>query len=146
MNLLRKLIFANCLLLPLQALGAGLTVLDGWIRETPPGAQNAAAFLTLRNDSSETLTLTGVDCPATVASRCEIHEHIHHEGRMRMQAVASLDIAPGATLPFKPGGYHVMLLGLAQPLKRGQSIELVFVTRDQLKHAVALSVKPVSEE
>ena len=49
-------------------------------------------------------------------------------GVMKMRQVDGLVIAPGASIELKPGGYHLMFLGLKSPLKQGQSVKgtLVF--------------------
>lgn len=121
--------------------------IDGWLRATPPGARNAAAFMTLSNRSTTELILTGVQCHSTLAARCELHEHLQVDGRMRMQKVtAPLTIPAGGSLRFAPGGYHVMLLDIAQPLIPGTRAELVFTFADQSTYHAQLPVKPVSEE
>lgn len=123
-----------------------LTV-DGWLRATPPGVRNAAAFMTLDNHGTTDLLLTGVQCQNTLAARCELHEHLHVDGRMRMQKVTvPLTIPAGGSLRFAPGGYHVMLLDIAQPLIAGSRAELVFTFVDQSTYHAQLPVKPVSEE
>jgi copper(I)-binding protein len=45
-------------------------------------------------------------------------------GVMKMGAVPSLDLPPGQAVELKPGGYHVMLMGLKQQLKAGESVPL----------------------
>lgn len=123
-----------------------LSVSDSWIRATPPGASNGAGFLTLHNDGDSALQLTGVSCQTSVASRCELHEHIHREGRMRMQQVAAIDIPPRGSFRFAPGGHHVMLLGLVRPLVPGDKVELVFTFADQGTFHTAIPVKPIAGE
>jgi hypothetical protein len=142
-------LFTFALLLPGYALAdnTAISVKNGWLRATPPGAVNAAAFLTLQNSSSHEILLTGVQCPAAIAARCEIHEHIMREGRMRMQAVStSLHIPAHGELGMAPGGYHVMLFDLVHPLHAGEQVELVFTFADQSIYHLKLRVKSVSEE
>jgi copper(I)-binding protein len=126
---------------------SSINVTNGWVRETPPGARNAAAFLTLNNTGSTARTITDVQCQTTVAARCEVHEHIHNNGAMRMQKVLTpLNIPANGKLLFAPGGYHVMLLELTKPLLAGTTVELVFVFDDQSTYQAQLPVKPVSQE
>ena len=124
-----------------------IKLVSGWVRETPPGAQNAAAFLTLANDSANAKNIVDVQC-TNVAAHCEIHEHLHNaNGGMRMQKInAPLTVPANGTLPFVPGGYHVMMLDLLAPLRAGSKATLVFVFDDNSTLTVQLPVTPVSAE
>lgn len=121
---------------------------DGWVRETPPGVRNAAAFLTLNNNSQTARQLVDVQCEANLATHCELHEHIHTAGGgMRMQKVTTPPTIPAAgSLRMAPGGYHIMLLELGKPLLAGSTVELVFVFDDQSTCRAQLPVKRVSQE
>jgi copper(I)-binding protein len=130
----------------LFALERDITTSGGWVRETPPGTRNAAAFITLNNHSSTIKQVVGVQCQATVAARCEMHEHITIDGRMRMQKVNSIDIPPTGKVQFAPGGFHIMLINIATPLKAGSTIELVFTFADQSTYLAQLPVKAISQE
>jgi copper(I)-binding protein len=166
---LRQLLAAVCLLLvaagfaqaqaqthahdPAHNTAANISASNAWVRATPPGAVTGAAFLTLRNNSDLPAQLSGVQCAASVAARCEIHQHIHTaDGRMRMQKIEGLTIPPRSELRFSPGSYHVMLLALAQPLTKTTDtaqptdVELVFTFVDQSTYHAHLPVKPVNEE
>jgi copper(I)-binding protein len=124
-----------------------VSITDGWVRETPPGVRNAAAFLTLNNSGSTDKKLVDVQCAASLAAHCELHEHLHSANGMRMQKVsAPLMIPAGSSVKFAPGGYHVMLLDLANPLLAGSTVELLFVFDDQSTSTATLPVKPVSRE
>jgi copper(I)-binding protein len=54
----------------------------------------------------------------------QIHEMVMSGGNMTMQEVESIPVKAGVTITFKPGGYHVMLIGLAQPLASGGTISV----------------------
>lgn len=120
----------------------------GWVRETPPGVRNAAAFLTLNNNSQAATQLIDVQCDASLAAHCELHEHLHTAaGGMRMQKVTTpLTIPAAGKLDLAPGGYHVMLLELGKPLLAGSTVELVFIFDDQNRCRAQLPVKRVSQE
>ena len=64
------------------------------------------------------MQLVGVSTP--VAGAAEVHEMKMEGDVMRMRAVAKLDLPAGQTVELKPGGYHVMLMDLKQPLVRRQ--------------------------
>jgi copper(I)-binding protein len=91
-------------------------------RATPPGAQVAGAFLTIDNRGKDADRLVGASSP--VAGQVEIHEMAMEGGVMKMRAVKGIDLPPGVKVQLKPGGYHVMLESLKQPLKAGEVIPL----------------------
>lgn len=95
---------------------------QAFTRATPPAAQVAGAFLTIDNRGKDADRLVGASSP--VAGLVEIHEMAMEGGVMKMRAVKGIDLPPGAKVQLKPGGYHVMLESLKQPLKAGDSIPL----------------------
>lgn len=118
----------------LLALGAGLMLFSGaalaqgsdvqitnaWARATPAGAQTAAAYVTVEAPSGD--QLTGVSTPA--AQKADIHEMTMDGNIMKMRQVDGIDLPAGKTVTLKPGGYHIMLTGLAKPLKEGDTFPL----------------------
>ena len=113
---------AAAALLAVSALGAaaedsGLKIDKAWARATPGGAQTAAAYMTILSAASD--RLLGVSSPA--AAKAAIHETLMENGVMKMRPVGVLELAPGKAVELKPGGYHVMLMGLKAPLKAGES-------------------------
>lgn len=99
---------------------SGLTVSDAWVRATVTGQESAAAYMTL--SAREKVTLVGIDCDQ--APSAELHEMILAAGIMKMRTQPRLDLQAGRTLVLKPGGYHIMLSGLRQPLSQGQTVPL----------------------
>jgi copper(I)-binding protein len=97
-----------------------LRVSNPFARATPPGARVAGAFMTIRNTGPEADRLVSVSSP--VAGLVEIHEMAMEGGMMKMRALKGIDLKPGATVELAPGGYHVMLEDLKQPLKQGEQI------------------------
>ncbi|HEX6792736.1 MAG TPA: copper chaperone PCu(A)C [Casimicrobiaceae bacterium] len=99
-----------------------LLVEHPYARPTPPGARTGGAYFTVRNEGSEADRLLRVSSPA--AKSAEIHSMTMDGNVMRMRNVPSLDIPADATVTLSPGGYHVMLVGLAHPLVAGQQVRL----------------------
>ncbi|MGM9487139.1 copper chaperone PCu(A)C [Ideonella sp. YS5] len=99
---------------------AATTVADAWARGTVPQQQASGAFM--RITSAEGGKLVGVSSP--VAATVEVHEMKMDGGVMKMGAVPSLDLPAGQAVELKPGGYHVMLMGLKQQLKAGDKVPL----------------------
>ena len=99
-----------------------LRVSNPFTRATPPGAKVAGAFMSIENQGKEADRLVSASSP--VAGLVEIHEMTMEGGLMKMRAVKGIDLKPGATVELRPGGYHVMLEDLKQPLKDGEQIPL----------------------
>jgi copper(I)-binding protein len=99
-----------------------LRVSNPFTRATPPGAKVAGAFMSIANQGKEADRLVSASSP--VAGLVEIHEMVMDGGLMKMRAVKGIDLKPGATVELRPGGYHVMLQDLKQPLKDGDQIPL----------------------
>ncbi len=99
-----------------------LRVIDPFTRATPPGAKVAGAFMSIENQGKEADRLVGATSP--VAGLVQIHEMAMDGAVMTMHAVKGIDLKPGATVELRPGGYHVMLEDLKQPLKQGDQIPL----------------------
>ncbi|MGM3274910.1 copper chaperone PCu(A)C [Ralstonia sp. 24A2] len=91
---------------------AQVTVQDAWVRGTVPGQTSSGAFMTLQ--SADGAKVVGVSTP--VAGTAEIHEMKMDGDVMRMRALPSLDLPKGQAVQLKPGGYHVMLMDVKQPL------------------------------
>ncbi len=106
----------------LSASDGGVTVSDPFARETPPNAKVGGAYMTLTNHGAATvLVAVGSDA----AERVEIHDHIMDEGVMRMREVeGGIPLGMHETVTLRPGGYHVMLMGLKEPLRKGGTVDL----------------------
>jgi periplasmic copper chaperone A len=98
-----------------------------WTRATPAGATVAGGYLRITNTGTEPDRLVGGSVP--VASTFEVHEMSMTDNVMKMRKLTDgLEIKPGQTVELKPGGYHLMFMGLRQGLKDGQTVKgtLVF--------------------
>ena len=104
------------------ALAADLVIDQPWARATIGQTPNGVAYLTVTNNSSVGDRLVAVHTP--VAKHASLHTSIMTDGMMRMEAVSGVDLAVGETVRFIPGGLHVMMMGLYQPLREGASIVL----------------------
>lgn len=93
-----------------------------WSRVTPAGAKVAGGYLTLHNEGTEADTL--VSATAEIAEKAEIHEMSVTDGVMTMRPLPNgVEIPAGGEVKLAPGGYHLMMLGLKQPLKEGESFK-----------------------
>jgi periplasmic copper chaperone A len=103
------------------AADAGVMVHEAWARASAGAATTGAAYVTLMGGTQPD-TLVGVSTP--IAANAEPHETIDDNGVMKMRPVAAVPIPAHETVTFAPGGTHIMLMGLKQPLTAGQSFLL----------------------
>jgi len=90
-----------------------------WARATPKGASVGGVYMTITNTGTVPDRLTGGS--TAVASRFEVHEMKMDNGVMKMRPVeGGIVIKPGQSVTLAPNGYHVMLMGMNQPLTQGQ--------------------------
>lgn len=87
-----------------------------------PTADAGAAYVSLMNHGGEGDVLVSVSTPA--AAMAHLHKSEMVNGVMKMEPVESLELPGQGVLEMKPGGYHIMLMGLKQPLKKGDEIDV----------------------
>lgn len=99
---------------------------DAWARQSVAGQRASGAFMRLT--AREPLSIVGGSSP--VAAAVEVHEMKLEGDVMRMRALPALLLPAGKAVEFKPGGYHLMLLDLKQPLQRDTQVPVTLVLRD----------------
>jgi copper(I)-binding protein len=95
-------------------------VTNAWARATPGKAENGAAYLTIVSPVAD--RLTGISTPE--ANKAELHNMTMEGGVMKMRPLSGIDLPAGQPVMLKPGGDHIMLVGLKEPLKPGESFPL----------------------
>ncbi|BDA85975.1 hypothetical protein Sa4125_35170 [Aureimonas sp. SA4125] len=121
-----------------------LTIDHPWSRATPPSAKTGAGYMVLTNAGSEDDRLIGLSTPA--AARTEVHEMSVTDGIMKMNAVeGGLVVPAGGSVALEPGGYHVMLMGLAKPLAEGDKVPLTLTFERGGQVNVVLNVGKIAE-
>lgn len=120
----RQIAFAPALLLAVSpALADGIAVSQGWTRATVRGASVAAGYMTIDNQGAAPDVLKGG--VSDRAERIEIHQSREEGGIMTMRAVPKgIDIKPGKPLALKPGGYHLMIIGLKSAFLPGETVHV----------------------
>jgi copper(I)-binding protein len=91
---------------------APIEVTDAWSPPAPPGAAAAAVYLVVKANAAD--MLTGAATP--VADQADMHATLESGGMMQMRPIERLELHPGESVKFEPGGKHFMLTGLRQPL------------------------------
>ena len=84
-----------------------------------------------------------VEVRSSAASVVELHEMSMEGTTMKMRAVPGIELPAGQAVALKPGGLHVMLMGLKQPLKEGQTVTLTLVVEGLDKKRETVDVKAV---
>jgi periplasmic copper chaperone A len=120
---------------------------DPWVRATE-GAEDTtmtAAFMVLDNTGTADVELVGA--AAEVAGRTELHEMVMADGKSVMQKIeGGLEIRAGSGQLLQPGGNHVMLMDVAQPLAAGDEVTVVLEFSDGSEKSVTAPVKAFTEE
>jgi hypothetical protein len=119
----------------------GITVAHPWARATPGGVKVGGAYLEIRAAAGKGDRLVAAKSP--LAGSAEIHNHIMDGGIARMRRVDALAIAGGKSVVLAPGGYHIMLTDLRQPLKEGDLLKLTLVFEKAGAIEVEATVEPV---
>ena len=114
-----------------------------YVRAVPPGQPNSAAFMTLHNQGREGNALVGASSPA--AEVVELHTHIIEEGMMKMRRVAQIELPARGAAVLKPGGLHIMLIGLKGPLTPGQTIPLTLKFADGSESTISAPVQEIMQ-
>lgn len=133
MKTLAKLFAAALILLPFQSVTVyahgdteqhahKLTIDQPWAPHTGKRTMSAAVYLKMHNGGPESDTLVNVR--SDVAEMTMLHRSYEEDGIMRMDHVEALEVPAGGSAALSPGSYHIMLMRLAAPLKRGEHFPL----------------------
>lgn len=112
--------------LSLTAQADTVKISDPWARATAPGAPAGGAFMGLTADADMTL----IAAESRASKVVELHTMKMENGVMIMRAVPQIDLPKGQTVSLKPGGLHVMLIGLHAPLKAGEKVDMTLRVKD----------------
>ena len=118
---------------------AAVEVRDAWVRPAVPGQSGTGAFMKLSAPAGA--RLVGVQTP--VAGVAEVHEMKMEGDTMRMRAVkGGLELPARQTVELKPGGYHLMLMDLKQPVTKGGTVPITLQFEDAkgARSSLALNV------
>ena len=102
-----------------EARAGDLAVQQPWTRAAGQGA-TGAGFLSISNRGAAADRLLSATTPA--ARAVELHTMLRNGDVMRMRAVEAVEIPPGQTVALRPGGLHMMLVGLSRPLREGETV------------------------
>jgi periplasmic copper chaperone A len=117
--------------LPLLGAASGaddVQVIEPYVRAMPPGQPNTAAFMRLQNRGERNHAL--VDATSPASEIVELHTHVEEGGMMRMRRIERIDIPAQGEAVLQPGGLHIMLIGLKQPLSPGDTVPITLIYAD----------------
>lgn len=118
--------------------GSGITVSDAWVRNPPISDQPNAAYLVIQNNGAADQLLS---VTSDIAQTIELHESMESGGMMQMSPVPNIPIPANGTVELKPGGFHLMLIGLTRPVKTGDKVQLTLNFEKAGKIPVTAEVK-----
>lgn len=101
---------------------AEVTITDAWVRATVPAQTSTGAYMRIK--STEAAKIVAARSPA--AKVVEIHEMSMSGSTMEMRAVTALTLPANKVVELKSGGYHLMLMELARPLAKGETVPITF--------------------
>lgn len=140
-----------------EAPAAEIEVTDVWARQSPMGTTAGAVYMNIT--SAEDDALVGASVPAEIAGTVEVHETVMAEedmganmgeetggdegnmGSMTMREVESVDLPAGETVALEPGGLHIMLLDLVEPLEVGDTFEVTLTFGSGAEQVVTAEVR-----
>jgi copper(I)-binding protein len=112
---------ALCILSNHAHAAESVKVADAWVRAPVAGQKTAAAYVELTSAGDAALVAAG----SPAAARVEMHSMTMDGGVMRMRAAPKIDLPAGRTVKLAPGGLHLMLIDVKEPLKAGDKVPLV---------------------
>jgi len=129
---------------PAQADAHPIQIHEPFVRLLPATQPNTAAFMVLENTGERDLALVRAESEASRV--VELHDHLMVDGMMRMREVERIDLPAGARTELKPGGLHVMLIGLRSPLQEGQELAITLVFDDASRVEIHAPVRHPGDE
>ncbi|MBO7154900.1 MAG: copper chaperone PCu(A)C [Campylobacter sp.] len=103
-------------------LQAEVLLVDPYAKATPPNAKNSAAFMKIENKSNSDIELLAAS--SNISKVTEIHTHIEENGMKKMIQIPSIKIPANSSVELKPGGLHIMFLGIQNQINENSHIDL----------------------
>lgn len=103
-------------------LQAEVLLVDPYAKATPPNAKNSAAFMKIENKSNSDIELLAAS--SNISKVTELHTHIEENGMKKMIQIPSIKIPANSSVELKPGGLHIMFLGIQNQINENSNIDL----------------------
>ncbi|MFZ6848734.1 copper chaperone PCu(A)C [Undibacterium sp. RuRC25W] len=145
MNNINQLLLASLLTVSSFTAQAEVKISDAWVRATVPQQKATGAFMQLTSTQDTHL----VEIRSSAASMAQLHKMEMVDNVMRMREADGLNLTANKAVELKPGGYHIMLMGLNAQAKVGDVIPLtlVFENKDKKRETLMVNatVKPLTQ-
>lgn len=102
--------------------GADIDVNDAFVKATMPNAQNSAAFMSITNNTDQNISL--ISASNSVSKFTELHAHVSENGMKKMIQIPQIDIPAKSSAQLKPGGLHIMMIGLSKAINPGDKVDI----------------------
>jgi hypothetical protein len=122
----------------------GMSASEPFVRMVPPGTANTGAFMVIKNADDKDHKVVKADSPA--AKVVELHTHTNEGGVMKMRPVKDIDVKAKGEAVLKPGSLHVMMIGLKQDLKEGDSVPITLHFEDGSSKELKAPVRKIQTE
>jgi copper(I)-binding protein len=119
----------------------GIKIENPYVRATPPNLPNSAAFMTIENSSDKNIAI--VNATSDVSKVVELHTHTMKDGVMTMLQIPKIDIPANGKTVLKPGGLHIMFIGLKKSLKVGDSVTFTIELSNGKTKTITAPIKKV---
>lgn len=120
---------------------AEVTIDQPYARAVPPGQPISAAFMTLKNTADTEVSL--VSASSSVSNVAELHTHTNENGVMKMRQIQQITLQANEQVELKPGGLHIMLIGLKQNLVKGEMVDLTLNFSDGSSKSLDINIKDI---
>ena len=138
-RLLTRIAMAAAAVSSSVVLASSLELVNPAVRAMPPTASATGAYVMLHNNSETPRALVAVESDA--AKMVEIHISEMKGNTMSMHQVDEIPVPANGHAVLKPGGYHIMLMGLKKPLKAGDEVDFTLVMKNGERISMTAPVK-----
>lgn len=136
-----KKIVLVVLLSVISTFAMDIKVENPYVRATPPNLPNSAAFMTIVNKSQKNIAV--VNATSNISKVVELHTHDMKDGVMKMYQIPQIDVVANGKTTLKPGGLHIMFIGLYKPLKKGDYVTFTLEFSDGQVQTITAPIKTV---
>lgn len=119
-----------------------ITIKEAWARANVAQNGNSAVYMDIHNGSVEDDQLVGVE--ADVCGKVELHQTVQNGDVFKMVPVKGITVPAQGSVQLKPGGYHIMLIGLHEGLKEGAVVQVTLHFKNAPSKVVLADVKKMS--
>jgi len=124
------------------AIAGNIEVTGAWVREAPPTSRVLAGYMNIKNNTNNAIKLIAVS--SDISKRTEMHNTVIENNMARMVELKQLSIASQKQTAFKPGGQHLMLMGISKPVRAGDVVTLQLKFENGVEKTVKADVRKVT--